>query len=610
MVLQRDQSINIWGWADPGEEIQVAFANMKYRDITEKDGKWMITLPAQEAGGPFNMEVRGDKDIIRLNNILIGDVWLCSGQSNMEWTVFNSNNAEQEISNANHPQIRHFKIPHNWSNKPEEHLDSSSWEVCNPENAGDFTAVGYFFARELREKVGVPIGLINSSWGGSRIEPWMHLETLGAFEGKDLQEYLRLQEEKMIKAMEEMKNKLEPLATREVFKAAQKNDFDDSKWVSATLPNLWEGDGFDGLDGIVYLRKEINLSEEEVKKGIKLRLAMIDDTDWTYVNGRLVGQMEQKYNVERDYEVSSEVLKTGKNTILIRVEDTGGGGGVYGDPTTLNYESVAGTHSLAGEWKMKVEKISMVSPSGMARNQTPVILYNKMIHPLHNFPIKGVIWYQGESNASTTDALEYRKLFKTKITDWRARWGIGDFPFLWVQLANYMKASEHPSESSWAVLRESQTAALDLKNTAQAVIIDIGEADDIHPRNKHDVGYRLSLGARKLAYDEQDLVYSSPMYNSMDKMDGAIIINFKHVGTGLMSKDKYGYVKGFSIAGKDGTFYWAKASIVDEGKVRVWSDQVVHPEHVRYAWANNPDDANLYNKEGLPACPFRTDEQD
>ena len=333
-------------------------------------------------------------------------------------------------------------------------------------------------------------------------------------------------------------------------------------------------------------------------------LAKIDDSDKVWVNGTLVGEMNQAYNEVRNYQVSADLLKAGENLIAIRVEDTGGGGGIYGDPELMSIRSGAFQESLAGEWKYKVGEYR---ETVARQHQTPTMLYNHMIYPMLGYAIKGVIWYQGESNAGGQRAFTYRKQFPDMIQDWRQKWGQGDFPFLFVQLANFRPPQADPGDSDWAVLRESQSKTLaSTPKTTQAVIIDIGEADDIHPRNKKDVGYRLALGARKIAYGE-DLVFSGPVYNSHEVQGNKVVLQFDHIGSGLVAKDKYGYLKGFAVAGPDQQFHWAQARIVEE-QVVVWSDKVPSPQAVRYAWADNPDDANLYNSEGLPASPFRTDD--
>ncbi|MCA6073758.1 sialate O-acetylesterase [Fulvivirga sedimenti] len=603
MVLQRDQPIHVWGWTGPNETVTVSFNGKSYSALSTADGSWHVEMPALPAGGPHDMKVISSSEEINFENILMGDVWLCSGQSNMEWIVANSNNAEYEINNSDHPTIRHYKVEHSWSKNKEEHLEGGPWQIAGPSTTGNFSAVGYFFARELQKHENVPIGLLNSSWGGSRIEPWMRIESVREFLDEDLDTFLERKEREAREIQARMEEKIRGFENDAEIQSALADGYDDSGWDSIELPGLWEESGYDGLDGIVWVRKIITLSEEEAQSGLTLHLAMVDDADETFVNGQSVGSMKG-WNAERVYNVPASALKKGDNILMIQITDTGGGGGVHGDPSQLYYTSSTGDHSMAGSWKFNVQEARAVS-AGMAPNQTPTVLYNKMIHPIINFPIKGVLWYQGESNSGEASAFVYRDIFKTMISDWRELWGMGDFPFLWVQLANFMAADEEPAESSWAVLRESQSAALELENTGEAVIIDIGEAGDIHPRNKQDVGLRLSLAARKVAYGE-DIEYSGPVFKSAKKKGNEVILTFDHVGSGLMSKSDNGSVGGFAIAGADGKFVWASAEI-EGNKVRLHAEAISDPVHVRYAWGNNPDKANLYNKEGLPARPFRAD---
>lgn len=608
MVLQRDTEVPIWGWGATNTTIQVTFDEKQYKATTDKDGKWMVKLPATPTGETYTITVAGNGASIELKNIVFGDVWVCSGQSNMEWTVNNAQFADSEKMNASDVLIRHFKVPHNTSYLPDEKLEGGPWELTSPETVGNFTAVGYQFAKSIRKEHDVPIGLLNTSWGGSRIEPWMSATSLGHKNDKKAAKELKNYGNKAAKkGMKMLKKQYGKLPTEDVGLVGNKavwaaTDYEDSKWATMELPNLWEDQGLKDIDGIVWFRKSLTLSAEDLKQPITLHLGKIDDSDKTYFNGKLIGQVVQQYNQLRVYQVPKDLLKVGENIITIRVEDTGGGGGIYGSTDDFYYKIGSDKISLAGAWKYKIGTAKL--NIGIAANQTPIILYNKMIYPILDFPIKGVIWYQGESNANPSDAYTYRSLFATMIQDWRSRWGNNEFPFLYVQLANFMEAQSQPTESSWAMLRESQSDVLKLPNTAQAVIIDIGEADDIHPRNKHDVGYRLALGARKLAYNENQLIHSGPAYKSMQQESGKIRLSFEQVGNGLMAKG--GTLHEFAIAGADKKFVWAKAKI-EGNEILVWSDEVKNPVAVRYAWANNPAKANLYNKEGLPASPFRTD---
>ncbi len=609
MVLQRDLAVPVWGTAAANEQVVVIFNNREYLTKADDKGSWKISLNPAPAGGPFEMNVKGEKETIRFTDILIGDIWVCSGQSNMEWTVGNSDNVQIELKNGAHPEIRHFKVPLSSAPLPEPELAGGEWQVASPETVGNFTAVGYFFARKIIRDVKIPIGLINSSWGGSRIEPWIRAQDLGYEDPAAMAAELEARKQAEQTAfVENLKKKLPVIPNRDLGKDNEKYlwaspDLDEEGWSTMDLPVLWEKAGWDGIDGIFWFRKSLDLGKEFVGTAATLSLGTIDDSDQTWVNGRLVGETAQSYNKERKYDIPQVLLREGRNTVVIRVEDTGGGGGIYGDPELLFLETDAKKIALSGGWKYKV---GMVQMNGLMQNdnQQPTLLYNKMIHPLLPFPIKGVLWYQGESNAGNDqEALAYEDLFKTLITSWRTLWNQGDFPFLYVQLANFMEPQPQPSESSWAILRESQSKALALPSTAQAVIIDIGEAGDIHPRNKQDVGKRLALAAEKIAYG-MEVVYSGPVYKTMQLREGSIELSFDHTGGGLVTSGNE-LLQGFSIAAEDGNFIWADAHI-SGNKVLVSAKSITNPVAVRYAWADNPERANLYNREGLPATPFQT----
>jgi len=612
MVIQRNQPIVVWGWADNNAAIKILFNNNEYSTNAGSNGNWKIVLPQMKEGGPLEMTISTSTEKIVLKDILIGDVWVCSGQSNMEMVVNSSNNAEQELKMATDNKIRHFKVPNSSAEKPEDDLAGGEWVVNSPQTVGDFTAAGYFFARELRKSVDVPIGLLNTSWGGSRIEAWMSSEVL------DMVEQQKVVDGITRKAEEEYQKQL--VRFKAIFPDATTTDkgfldnnalwadpnLNESDWKNISVPILWEDAGYAGLDGIAWYRTTFNLTSDDASKGAELGLGKIDDSDIAWINGIKVGGLYQAYNTPRIYKVDPQVLKEGKNVLSVRVEDTGGGGGIYGDASLL-YLKIGEKNILPqNDWKFKIDAVKKTE---LGINHTPSLLFNKMIYPILNFPIKGALWYQGESNTDDEeDATKYRELFASMIKDWRTLWGVGDFPFIFVQLANYKQFIDQPSESLWAILRESQSEALKLPNTAQAVIIDIGDANDIHPRNKQDVGLRLSLAARKIAYGE-NIVYSGPTYKNHKIKKNKIVVSFTNTGSGLIIKDKNSYVKEFAIAGADKKFYWAKAEIENESII-VWSEKVKNPKYVRYAWADNPADANLYNAEELPASPFRTNAAD
>jgi sialate O-acetylesterase len=611
MVLQQGMELPVWGWADAGERITVSFNGATVRTKATKNGKWLAELPLQQAGGPFTLTIKGN-NTVELTNVMVGEVWVCSGQSNMEWQVRNSDNAEEEIATANYPKIRLFTVPKAVAQFPQDDISSGEWVECSPETIAGFSAVGYFFGRDLHQELDVPIGLIHTSWGGTVAETWISPKTIS--EDPDFKERLIELQQMNLSAyrqtkMEQIKEILGGEIPKED-KGLQGNepvwaglDFNDENWRSIKTPMYWEEQGYIDIDGIGWYRKDVKLNEENTNANITLHLGKIDDSDITFFNGIEIGKTEGKYDEERVYTIDKKYLKPGKNVIAVRVHDTGGNGGIWGDPENQFLAIGNEKEDISGEWKFRISRAE-VAEVNIGPNSYPTLLFNAMIHPLLPYGIKGAIWYQGESNAGR--AKQYQRVFPSLINDWRMHWNQGDFPFLFVSLANFNEPPEEPGESNWAELREAQTKTLELPNTGMALAIDIGEAGDIHPRNKQDVGKRLSLNALKITYGK-DVVHSGPMYNNVEFKDGKAIITFDETGSGLKINDRYGYLKGFTMAGADRKFHWAKAEVIDEKTVVVYSDDVINPVAVRYGWANNPDDVNLYNVEGLPANPFRTD---
>jgi len=609
MVLQQNMTIPVCGWASAGEKVTVIFGKQTVTVKTDNSGKWMVKLNAVAAGGPFEMTIQG-KNKIDLKNILVGEVWVCSGQSNMEFNVSQGKDSESEIANGKYPQIRLFTVSKKISLTPLNDLDEGEWVECSPATVGMFSAVGYFFGRQLYKTLNVPVGLIHTSWGGTNIESWTSNETMNTI--PDFNEQMKAASKASLVNMDkEIDSKMKAWVDKVqnddqgIIGKWQSPAYDASDWKIMELPTAWESAGLPDLDGVVWFRKEISVNSTDLNTGITLSLGPIDDSDDTYINGQLVGSNWEKYNLPRVYQVKPQILHEGKNIIMVRVIDSGGSGGIWGDKNQMFIQYGDKKVSLSGAWQYKVGiKLEEVPKNSAGPNAYPTLLYNAMINPIVPYTIKGAIWYQGEANAGR--AYQYRTLFPAMITDWRTKWGEGDFTFLWVQLANFMKANEQPVGSEWAELREAQSMTLKLPKTGQALAIDIGQAENIHPKNKQDVGYRLALNALKVAYDKT-IVNSGPSYKSMNIEGNRIRLSFENIGSGLLAKDKYGYLKGFAIAGTDQKFYWANASI-DNNSVFVWSEKVRTPSAVRYAWADNPDDANLYNQEDLPAVPFRTDQ--
>ena len=613
MVVQRGARVPVWGWAKPGTGVTARFRGALARATADSGGRWSLMFPPAPAGGPHTLTVSAAGAERTIANVMVGDVWIASGQSNMEFHLADATNAAAEIAAARDSSIREFKVPVSWAEQPAEDLAGGQWLPADPQHVGDFSAVAYIFARELRRTQRVPIGIINSSWGGSAIETWLSAETLGL--GRDgaaralATERTRI--DSVSAAMRARFGNLEHdagLVNGTAVWAAPA--LGDTGWTTIRAPAVWEEQGYADLDGVAWYRKTFTLTPDEAGRDARLSLGMIDDDDVTWVNGVEVGRTNG-WNTPRHYTIPRSALRAGANVVAVRVADGGGGGGIYGAPTELRLEIGSESRSLAGDWRFRIGQIGLQQMDGQRINKIPALTWNRMVHPLLPIAIRGVIWYQGESNANTdAQARAYRAQFRQLVTSWRATWNRGAeprFPFLWVQLPNFTQPDSQPKASGgdWAILRESMTAALALPNTGQAVTIDIGEADDIHPRNKVDVGKRLALVGRKVAYGEKVLA-SGPTYRAHSIKGGRVSVQFANAGAGLVSRANDRSVGAFAIAGADRRFVWAQAR-VEGNHVVVWSDQVTSPVAVRYAWANNPPDANLYNREGLPAAPFRTD---
>lgn len=608
MVLQRDKPIKLWGWADKNETVEVSFINQTKKVKADKSGNWALLLDQVSFGGPYTLEIKGKKNSISLRNILIGDVWLCSGQSNMEMPVHGWGsvyNYKEEIKNAEYPQIRAFNVAKSMNTEPENDFNGA-WTVCSPETVASYSAVGYFFARKLNKELNIPIGIINSSWGGTEIESWISADAFRKLPDQFQDKYKNIKITNLDRFVKDNE------ANKGLYLEAMNNDpgtvnkwfapsTDISSWNKMQIPEMWENVLGD-IDGVVWFRYNLFLPDSEDGRTATIQLGTIDDDDIVWINGVRIGETKG-YAINRLYDIPSGILTSGQNTITVKVSDHSGGGGIYGNPDNLYLKTANGKYSLSGGWLYKVAVTNVeFNFINISPNMHYALLYNAMINPIVQLPIKGAIWYQGESNAS--QAYNYRTLFPAMISDWRSKWGY-EFPFYWVQLANYMSKDKIPQESEWASLREAQTLALSLPQTGQAVTTDIGDADDIHPRNKQDVGLRLALIALNKTYGMNNIVTTGPAFKSMSIVGNKVTIEYDNVAQGLIVNNKYGYIEGFAVAGADQKFVWAQA-FLDGDKVVVSSVQVLNPVAVRYSWSNNPD-VNLFNSSGLPAVPFRTD---
>lgn len=609
MVIQRDHSVKVWGWADRNEPVKVIFQDQEHKTHANRNGAWSVTLQPLKAGGPYSLQVKGKRNMVEYQNILVGEVWLCSGQSNMVWPVSLSGNPQEEIAAADHSYIRELNVTKKVHWIPQADIEGQ-WKVCSPETVADFSALAYYYARELYRKLGVPIGIINSSWGATDIETWISAPTYENLPATVTNPYDPALIASLDKYLSDNSGNLDGyLETmsrdRGLDEKWFKENTDDAAWNQMELPQKWAETPLANVDGFVWFRYAVTLPASAEGVPASLSLGQIDDADITWINGVEVGRLNG-YNHSRVYPVPAGVLKAGRNVITIRVEDELAMGGFMSSVEAFFLE-IPGSEtlkvSLAGSWKYFPTVVNAdYFGTRLEPNSLYSLLYNAMINPLKDFRIRGAIWYQGESN--TARAYAYRTLFPSLIQDWREQWGY-EFPFYWVQLANYMEKEKEPANSAWAELREAQTMALSLPQTGQAVTIDIGEAYDIHPKNKQDAAKRLAFNAFHGAYGMKEVVFSGPTYSSMQKQGNKIVLTFDLYGSMLNIRSKYGYIEGFAIAGADQQFFWAKAEL-QGAKVVVWSDQVGDPVAVRFAWGNNPD-VSLYNQVGLPVVPFRTD---
>jgi len=622
MVLQRNIPIPIWGWANAGQKVTVSFEKKAISVIAGDDGKWIVHLEPRQANAiPQTMTIKTDIETRSLKNILIGEVWLASGQSNMAWPVRSASNATVEIAIANYSKLRLFQVGKQHAAQPKDNL-VGDWLTCTPTSVRNFSAVAYFFGRNILKTQKIPVGLINSSWSGTPIETWIGMTT---FESLGMRDEIMQRKQKVIK----IGDKQYPTILRKYFRELivwekVSNSFDyhndgfDLGWaIPGNAPKKWKP-AMELLQinfiGAIWFRHEITLPAKWERKSLTLELGAIDDYDTTYVNGIRVGKTD-KYRLTywshpRVYHIPAYCLKPGKNLIAVRVFNNFGTGNFPGTGRVYPDNNKSNPILLKDNWQCRIERKQVLRktskikpfPSGMAKAaSSPSFLYNGMIHPLIPYALRGIIWYQGESNASAPG--EYRKLFPAMIKGWRKAWKQQKIAFGFVQLANFRKRATQPTNSLWTKLRDAQASVLSLPDTGMAVAIDIGAADDIHPRNKQAVAKRLALWARAEVYNET-ISYSGPVFRKMNIENNKIRISFDHVYDGLSTRDDKP-LTGFAISGTDGIFVWANA-VIDGDSVLVWSNKIKKPVNVRYAWADNPA-CNLYNYAALPAVPFRTD---
>ncbi|MFP4294003.1 MAG: sialate O-acetylesterase [Cyclobacteriaceae bacterium] len=610
MVLQRESSIKVWGWGEVGEEVNVRFQKKRYRAEVGENGMWSVNIATGKAGGPYNMRIEGRDNTIEIRDILLGDVWLCSGQSNMVHNLGrHQDRYQEEIANADYPEIRQIIIPDQpVLAGPSAEIRQTEWQVAKPETILDFTVVGYFFAKHIYDRHKVPIGLIKSCVGGTPIQAWISEEGLQDF--PDMMATIR--QNKDTAYLNEINRRVKANAASAEAPPQDQGlvgeipwydpDYLPEGWMRMNIPGYWEDQGIRDLNGTVWFRKEIDVPASMTGKPARIDMGRIVDADNIYINGQKVGSTGYQYP-QRRYHFEAGILKEGRNTIVVQVINYGGKGGFVPDKP---YYLAAGsdTIDLKGYWLYKVGNVFKPQrgnfSGGISRQNQPSSLYNGMIAPFKDYKVRGVLWYQGESNAGRGD--DYDELMKALIHDWRQQLGSAQLPLLYVQLPNFMDVNYLPEESAWAELRFAQLEALELENTAMVVTLNLGEWNDIHPGNKKPIGDRLALAARHMVYGEENLVYSGPIYKSAQKEGHKVVISFDHVGSGLVANDGK-EVRWLAVAGLNKEFVWAQSEIKDN-KLIVWSDEVADPAYVRYAWMDNPQQANLFNEEGLPASPF------
>jgi len=606
MVLQRDAPLKIWGWADPGEKVLVEFLDKKYQTKTDKQGNWKVDLPPIKAGGPYTMKVNE----IEIKDILMGDVWLCSGQSNMELMVYRVLDLYQkEIEQTNNTNIRYFKPSiRTDSQTPQNDFKEGVWLPATQENIMNFSSLSYFFGDQLYQKYKVPIGLINNAIGGTAIESWVSEDFMKS--NMDKWNAAKAKADSIRATRPSTANQPRFNFNAELAKNDpglgrwSKDDVNTSDWPEISLPGYWSDKGVDMRMGSMWFYKEFDVPDSLVnKKDAVLRLGRIIESDSTFINGKFVGTISYQYP-PRIYKLSEGVLKPGKNKLMVRVILPNGKGGFVEEKP---YELRVGSQKidLTGQWKYHIganlkPAMGQGGGGGGGAGTRPSGLYNSLTSPIIGYRLKGTIWYQGESNTGMPTE-EYQRLFKDLISSWRTKFNQPDMPFVFAQLANLGVPNKQPVESGIANVREAQRRTLEVPNTGMAVTTDLGEWNDIHPLNKKEVALRLAMEAARVAYHDNSVISSGPLYESMEVMDNSIILTFKSVGSGLFTNS---LLDGFQIAGSDGKFEWANAVVISTNKVKVWSKKVTSPTAIRYAWDDNPAFANLKNKEGLPASPF------
>lgn len=609
MVLQRGQPIRLWGFGTPGQSLRVSLAGHSTGTMVDARGRWQVSLPAVAAGGPYTLSIEGERRI-ELNDVLVGDVWLCGGQSNMAWPLAQSHNAEAAMAAADLPRIRHLRVANRASLRPEDDIAPAEWVVARPDSVREFSAVGFHFARVMQAELGVPIGLVNTAWNGSHLETWVRRDT--ALKDPDLAAIVRATPATVEAFKAERSARLHEVINRwqhglpwqgiDTRAWSQPGDIDQD-WPTLIVPQLWESQGLDGFDGHLWYRRTVELTAEQAATPqATLHLGQIDDCDETWLNGVRVGGL-CGWDLRRRYTLPVGLLRAGANQIAVRVTDLGLGGGFHGDAGEVRLDLASTSLPLAGRWRARVEQpVLNAEPTA---NDLPSLAHNGVLHPLMALRLRGVIWYQGESNVGR--AARYAHSFQELIRDWRTSTGQPALPFFFVQLAAFRPLRENDlNRAPWAELRDAQRQALVLPHTGMAVATDVGDADDIHPRNKQAVGERLA-GVALHEFDRRRAPRTGPVMSKVRRQGSTMVIDFRHVGAGLRLAAGDDTLRGFAVADKSGRFVTAQARIEGSARVTVSSPEVAHPVAVRFGWVDNPSQNNLFDSHGLPASPFRSD---
>jgi sialate O-acetylesterase len=621
MVIQQGAAVPVWGSADPQTPVALCFLGKTYTAVTEKSGRWTVSLEPSGPGGPYDMEisagpVQGERAGIIVRDIYSGDVWLCSGQSNMELPMSRiRDNYPEEWEKPVNSQIRQFQVPITWDfTGPRDEISGGHWVAASPESLENFSGTAWFFARKWYEKHKIPIGIIKAAAGGSPIEAWMSREALGDFPHKIAES--RQYADPVFAQKKLAENEAAQIQWHDLVRSSDeglsenaewfKTDLDDSGWKEMELPGFFRGGGLEEFCGVVWLRRNISVPAELTGGAVKIWLGTIVDADTVYINGREVGNITYRYP-PRKYLIPPGLLHEGINQICIRVTCTNGNGGFTpGKPFKIF--SGAGLIELKGAWKYKTTAPAPPKPPEFHIEWAPCGLFNAMIAPILPYPVKGVLWYQGESNDKNPE--EYGALFLSMIPDWRDKKKQPVLPFLFVQLPIFGVPSENTENSPWAILRDGQMKALQLPDTGMAAALDLGEWNDLHPLNKKGVGYRLALAAEMVIHKETNSA-PGPVLKAIEKNGGVLTLSFDKTGGGLLIRDDESSPGGgdrrmyVTIISKDKKSSRVPVKLKNRHQIVVDLFRIPEPEKILYAWADNPADRQLYNDGGLPAIPFK-----